>query len=1085
MDSQFSPQDVSNLSDSIHHQQLTPLSSLSHRQLQPPLYPVPQTLPPLHNRHTTLSIPNGPFDLSANALHSPQTAHIPGSAGHNGSFAHITPYSSMGGSSTIPAFMQPGTVFPNSPTYMASMSGTQPYPQVIAAAPFQGRLPDLRPMPTGGLTQPPSFLSQCTQPQVLSQQPSGGDRETPPTHVVGSQGRRGILPSAPGRAAALEGSSTSNNKSGTVPTKDADGKFPCPYCSKTYLHAKHLKRHLLRHTGDRPYMCVLCKDTFSRSDILKRHFQKCSLRRGNPTGASHLSHSHAYQKKSNQGLPKAFDTDGENPGYPDSLYEPFDDRSLSTATGVRPTDPTSLTARPPKYSVEQQPLQDPMSSSNSVKRRSSGGGRDRRSLTGPGPSGSSRASFDNGLSHMSAVTLPSEPNQIPAASSSARIPHSSQYMQNLAFEQPGADDVFHQNINKEPESLSYGRGGPAQLDATNGGLGAELDWAHLLHPEASHAYINPMFQVNLGQGQLPLKSDPELVNPSFQTVMDTQHEGLFNGIYQTPASIGTDGVLGGGPAWNLDLSQNDPLKSKADQLIAFCLSEGQDQTGDDYKGSQDVKETLTADNVKHFVELFTNFQGHWPLVHMPTFNFLEAYDGLVLVIICIGAVYSDRISVPQVRQLMELAKAAVDRTSHIFATIDEDGINGTTGPLDTTPFELERIQALTMLQILFTWHGNQLQRESARYDFVKFARLARKAALLQPVGLGGSAYSALHQLGPTSEQEGSDVFDWLAWVEQEKRSRLMFIFFLLDAAQVIYFNCSPQFDPFEIRLPLPADDAAWDARTASECANALGLHGAAAQAKNITGSCRRKQPEMHQAMKALMHPTYNLQPRTTNVYSKFILVHGLHVQIWNVQRQLSLGNSILGLNEFGVLGSGTNTPISQNDWVAAEGGSGPTSNSNSGQATPNHSSGMQSPGTHQLLKATTDALQKWKRTWDEDMTSQYPPSAATYRRFGFCRDGVHFYWLARAFLRNNRAIDWQAPPDSRFVQVMNLLKKVRTWVASDNAQRGEEIGSVGDIDESYGVEDLTLDMKLLFKPIDQQIDSPVSGLQTVIDGQLL
>ena len=44
-------------------------------------------------------------------------------------------------------------------------------------------------------------------------------------------------------------------------------------------------------------MCVLCRDTFSRSDILKRHFQKCSIRRGNPTGASHLSHPHAHVKK--------------------------------------------------------------------------------------------------------------------------------------------------------------------------------------------------------------------------------------------------------------------------------------------------------------------------------------------------------------------------------------------------------------------------------------------------------------------------------------------------------------------------------------------------------------------------------------------------------------------------------------------------------------------------------------------------------------------------------------------------------------------------------------------------------------------
>lgn len=50
-------------------------------------------------------------------------------------------------------------------------------------------------------------------------------------------------------------------------------------------------------------MCVLCRDTFSRSDILKRHFQKCSIRRGNPTGASHLS-AQAHVKKQQPGMQK-------------------------------------------------------------------------------------------------------------------------------------------------------------------------------------------------------------------------------------------------------------------------------------------------------------------------------------------------------------------------------------------------------------------------------------------------------------------------------------------------------------------------------------------------------------------------------------------------------------------------------------------------------------------------------------------------------------------------------------------------------------------------------------------------------------
>jgi hypothetical protein len=79
----------------------------------------------------------------------------------------------------------------------------------------------------------------------LGQQPSFNMNEEAPTHVVGSQGRRGILPSAPGRPNAPAQGSSQSTKS-MIPQKDADGKFPCPHCNKTYLHAKHLKRHLLR-----------------------------------------------------------------------------------------------------------------------------------------------------------------------------------------------------------------------------------------------------------------------------------------------------------------------------------------------------------------------------------------------------------------------------------------------------------------------------------------------------------------------------------------------------------------------------------------------------------------------------------------------------------------------------------------------------------------------------------------------------------------------------------------------------------------------------------------------------------------------
>ncbi|OIW24947.1 hypothetical protein CONLIGDRAFT_673175 [Coniochaeta ligniaria NRRL 30616] len=92
------------------------------------------------------------------------------------------------------------------------------------------------------------------QSPLTPEQPMPLSEGEQPTRVGRSQGRRDVLP---------------------APTAGTG--------------ATHLKRHLFRHIDYRPYLCTLCRATFSRSDILKRHFKNCSIRRGNPTGASHLS----------------------------------------------------------------------------------------------------------------------------------------------------------------------------------------------------------------------------------------------------------------------------------------------------------------------------------------------------------------------------------------------------------------------------------------------------------------------------------------------------------------------------------------------------------------------------------------------------------------------------------------------------------------------------------------------------------------------------------------------------------------------------------------------------------------------------
>jgi hypothetical protein len=151
----------------------------------------------------------------------------------------MTPQNTMSG---LPAPMLPQPQ--NQPPPQSGYQGQQPtrqgYQQPLAPAPPR---PD--PMannyghPDG---RPPAWSGA----EAMGGMPTNDGRDLTRTHVVGSQGRRGILPSAPGRPPVAPNALNGSPKGGQLPQKDADGKFPCPNCTKTYLHAKHLKRHMLR-----------------------------------------------------------------------------------------------------------------------------------------------------------------------------------------------------------------------------------------------------------------------------------------------------------------------------------------------------------------------------------------------------------------------------------------------------------------------------------------------------------------------------------------------------------------------------------------------------------------------------------------------------------------------------------------------------------------------------------------------------------------------------------------------------------------------------------------------------------------------
>jgi hypothetical protein len=178
---------------------------------------------------------------------TPGTPNTPGSAGMAYPAPPTTgtsrpPYPTTSYASSYPA---PASYAAVTPTMMAQTTASMQHP-VLAPAPASGsggRVTPLRPMPAGGAMMGQQGMPSPYGQGAMMPQPSMLP-EGEPTHVVGSQGRRGILPSAPGRPPAPQ-AGTGAAKA-PVPQKDASGKYPCTHCTKTYLHAKHLKRHMLR-----------------------------------------------------------------------------------------------------------------------------------------------------------------------------------------------------------------------------------------------------------------------------------------------------------------------------------------------------------------------------------------------------------------------------------------------------------------------------------------------------------------------------------------------------------------------------------------------------------------------------------------------------------------------------------------------------------------------------------------------------------------------------------------------------------------------------------------------------------------------
>ncbi|KAI1437196.1 hypothetical protein GGR50DRAFT_119451 [Xylaria sp. CBS 124048] len=934
------------------------------------------TLPPLQHN-------NSMQPIYGSHPHTPRTPGTPSTPQPQNSMSNYPPPNAGPGRGSYP--MMPNQYqnqpqgYPTTTSMMPQTSVAVSHPQPIAPAPPPAaRPPVLRPMPAGGVIPQSGLSSPYTGSPMMGHQPSLG-QETEPTHVVGSQGRRGILPSAPGRPAAPTGTGASKNT--VIPQKDADGKFPCPHCTKTYLHAKHLKRHLLRHTGDRPYMCVLCRDTFSRSDILKRHFQKCSIRRGNPTGASHLSHPQAHVKKQQQNAQKANEGDlghingmANMPG--DGVVHPFGMVQIQDGMGNMANDQSQI------------------SRSSSMSRMDDAANRDRRNMP---------AGYNGEVSNsMSSNINPQLANF------------------NLPPNQNGGLPI-------------YGASGSNQQSG--------LDWSQMFQQpgaQPTHTYNATFPSPNIGQNQTAIKTDPNLAP-------ERSHGAL--GI---PPTDDTDRPLFISN-WEPQTSMQDGCRQLSTQIINLFYPSGSYVRPE----NNAVHHFFHPENIKIFLQSFVHFHIHFSFLHIPTFRIMEAYPGLTAAICCIGACYSNRANPPLVREVTTLLDTTLQRDCALTESQNLFKIESGKDKIG-----LEKLQALILVTFLLTWNGTASQRETAQRLFPVVASIVRNSGLLQIQK--ESKHSRLHHPDVDLRKPLSQSFDWEVWVEQEKRIRLMHSAYVLDVARGLFFNLDPQFDAFEITIPLPADDAAFEAPSGEECAGALNLFGSDTVKKaNPHGSQRSKQPELHLIIRAMLDGFIQIQPSSTNIWGKNIIIHAIIALI----RRAQVEGHLTGL-------SGSTTPLRRNDWVVTGGpdtGDIHASAVNSGVDTA--VSGTQ-PMPPELHTSFSSALEKWKSYWEMDMAIQYPRSVVSPLRYGYSRAPPQLFWLAKMFLRTPRLNVDLMGPDQRLMQVLQLLRAATAGAEQDDASRGEEPDTAGVMIPDHAVPNLTLELTQFFKPPSSVTESP-------------
>ncbi|RDB14606.1 Zinc finger protein klf1 [Hypsizygus marmoreus] len=581
----------------------------------------------------------------------------------------------------------------------------------------------------------------------------------------------------------------------------------CPLCPAKFTRTTHLNRHLRSHTNERLHRCNICHAEFTRSDLLTRHKRTC----GDSVNANRS------RRKSCQACAES--------KVKCNLQYPCSKCSSRGRECIFINDPEASRLK-----------------KNAAKRK--------LSLSTSSTSGSTSPTSASAPASVLPDSMTSSPMDFPSVfpsfnpttpvSSHSLLPSTAGIYDMPSLVSPGSSSTSSSLSSPRSEFFDNQADISGAFDMTfdtfaldshlNRAFSSNLFDSFLDHSMSSCTPTQPGslqdFSWLEGSELYPAFGDDQFTFPQPHGYDDQGFTTDFAAFTSTNSSLNSS------PRTSThQTSVIDPGPSPFYEAPSFAAaSQG----------------PTTADFNLYLSLFFSTFCTQVPIVHPATWKMEDKPLILVRAMQACGALF---VKTPT-------AVAFVDET----LSSTRDALIQEFAKTSSDPREQNHlILTVVLLQTIGLFHQKADQRISSNVYHGMLVMMIRRTGFITRVG----AWTP-----PDLDDAQSLDSAWREWANYETIKRVLFLAYIHDCCHCMYFSIPPSFQPAEMDMCLPCDNALWDAADAREW---YGL--VQAPSPYGTGSSRISGFSMKRALGVLNETRFSTVSVSLNPFAHFILIH--------------------------------------------------------------------------------------------------------------------------------------------------------------------------------------------------------------------